>query len=275
VKRSCEGEVGVVFSAGVDSTLIAYLACKYSKVTAYAVGVEGAKDMEYARRLQGEAPFEIKCIQLGVGDVESAIPAVLSAWPKPNPLDVGVGIPMHLASKAAAADGLKVVLCGQGGDELFGGYWRYLESMVSDGSGAVADLMERDFMNAPADNLDRDRAVNAENGVELRFPYLDGAFSDYVRGMPLDLKIREDGELGCDEIAGRRFVRKYALKKLALEVGVPEYIVERVKKAAQYGSGVQKTLDKLARQGGFKDKARQAGRKDYIQLYLEGVLSGR
>ncbi len=273
VKSTVEPEVGVIFSSGVDSALVAYVASRFSKVTAYNVGLKGSEDMEYAKRMESEAPFRIEYVELSVKDVESVIREVLSVWQNPNPVDVGVAVPMYCASKAASEDGLKVVLCGQGGDELFGGYWRYLEALASDGPEEVEALMERDWENAYEDNLDRDMAVNRANGVELRFPFLHEPFSRYVRDMPLELKIREGAEdVYCDVIDGRRYARKYALKKLALSEGLPAYIVNRRKKAAQYGSASQKALDRLARNQGYKKKAAEAGRKDYLQMYLEDVL---
>jgi asparagine synthase (glutamine-hydrolysing) len=272
VEKRCAPRTGIVFSGGVDSTLVAYTAARYSDVTAYVVGVEGSPDLEYADRIAKEAPFPIKAVRMRLEDVEAAVPEILSAWGKPNPLDVGVGIPMYMASKAAAEDGHTIMLCGQGGDELFGGYWRYLESMVKAGPDSVAAWMEADWGSAYADNLDRDIAMNASNGCELRFPFLDSPFSKYVRAMPLDLKIREGGDMACDEVAGRRFVRKYALKKLAVRMGVPVYVADRVKKAAQYGSGSQKALDRLARTSGWAQKARSAGRDDYLKMFLEDAM---
>ncbi len=267
------GRVGVIWSGGVDSTLVAWAASRNSDVTAYAVGVEGSEDLKHTRLAAKEAPFKTREILLSLDGVEALVPRILSAWQRPNPIDVGVGIPMYAASAAAKADGIDVLLCGQGGDELFGGYWRYLECMVSDGPEAVSAWMEKDWANAYADNLDRDIAMNRANGCELRFPYLNPAFSGYVRSMPLGLKIREDGDLPCDEAKGRRFVRKYALKRLAVRMGVPEYLAVRVKKAAQYGSGTNKALDKIARVRGFKGKASALGRADYLKLYLEEVLA--
>jgi len=115
-------------------------------------------------------------------------------------------------------------------------------------------------------------AMNAANGCELRFPYLDRGFSDYARKMPLTMKIAEGGALPSDEAGGRRFVRKYALKRLALAMGVPDYVVNRPKKAAQYGSGSNKTLEKLARNGGYAKKAADEQRTDYVRYYLEELL---
>jgi len=272
VKSVCESKSAVIFSSGVDSALVAYAASEMSDVTAYNVSMEDAKDREYARMVEKEAKFRIKYIELAPIDLEEAVADVVAKVPEVTPLNVGVGIPFYCASKAAAKDGFTSILCGQGGDELFGGYWRYLECMVKVGPDAVAAWMEKDWLNAYKDNLYRDIVMCKSNGVELRFPYLHKGFSDYSRKMPLDLKIREGAQdIVCDDINGRKFARKYTLKRLAIRMGVPEYLVNRVKKAAQYGSGTQKALDKIARAKGYKQKADAAGRKDYTQMFLEDL----
>ena len=133
--------------------------------------------------------------------------------------------------------------------------------------------MERDWNNAYEDNLDRDILMCQSNGIELEFPFLAEPFSEYARSLPLNLKIREDADIPCDLANGRRFARKYCLKKMALDFGLPQYLVNRKKKAAQYGSGIQKSLDRIARMRGYRQKARQNKRTDYLRSYLEDILS--
>ena len=48
-----------------------------------------------------------------------------------------------------------------------------------------------------------------------------------------------------------RTSRKIVLRKIAKDIGLPKYIYERPKKAAQYGSGSLKTIKKLAKEAGF------------------------
>ena len=269
VKRQLSTDVGVIYSSGVDSALVAYAASKTMDIVAYNVGIHGSKDMEYAKRFEKEAPFEVRFIELSIDDIEELIPTIISVSQSTNPLDIGVGIPFYMASKAAASDGKNALLCGQGADELFGGYNRYLECMVNECPKAVEQWMDKDWTNAYGDNLDRDISMCASNDIELRFPFLDKEFSDHVRSMSIDMKIREDADIHCDEIQQRKFARKYAFKKLALHMGLPDYLVNRQKKAAQYGSGTQKALDKIARRNGYTAKAKDAGRPDYLNMYLE------
>jgi asparagine synthase (glutamine-hydrolysing) len=257
VKDLCVGKTGIVFSSGVDSTIVAVLASRFCDVRAFVAGFGGSADVECARSVARELDFPVEFIELNEGDVEAVLPGLIDIVGEPNPVKVGVGVPMYFTSKKASREGFKVMVCGQGGDELFGGYWRYLDAYVGEGSERVAEMMRSDVETADADNLDRDRAVCGSNGIELRFPYLDEGFLRYVGGLPLELKIREVDdsftEFSCvDVVEGRRFVRKYVLKLLAREVGVPEAVINRGKKAAQYGSGVSRVLGRIAKGNGFK-----------------------
>jgi len=280
VRRCCGGGVGLVFSAGVDSTLIGFLASRHAGVEAYSVGVKGSHDLDYAREIMGQTPFRINCIELAEDDVEGELPKIINVIKSASPLDAGVGIPFHFASKRASSEGIKTMLCGQGSDELFGGYSRYIELLGSGSYDELDELMRKDLRELPESNLWRDRMLCEANGVKLEIPFLDKRFVDYVQEIPAQLKVKElsgfeEEAYECvDEINGMRFVRKYVLRKMAERAGLPEPVIQRVKKAAQYGSGSQKTLERLARKNGFKEKASNAGRRDYTQMYLESLLRG-
>jgi asparagine synthase (glutamine-hydrolysing) len=275
VEKACEGQpkIAVLFSSGVDSALVSYVACRFSEVTAYNVGVQDSKDQYYSKKAGQTAPFKIKYATLSEDAVEEILPEVVSISKSTNPIDAGVGMPFYCASKMASEDGFHSMLCGQGSDELFGGYNRYLEALVEVGEEHVISMMEKDYMSAYDDNLLRDMAMCSANNVELGFPYLDPPLSEYIRNLPFELKIRKDADIECDMVGSLRFARKYALKKLAIKIGLPDYLVNRPKKAAQYGSGIHKTLDKISRKRGYGEKAKKQGRKDHINLYLESVLA--
>jgi len=275
-KIGSRDEVGIIYSGGIDSTLVALKAQNYAKVKCYTVGFQDAPDYEYALDT-AEYGLEVTGIPLDMDSLEGVLKEVVDIVKDPHPLTVGVGVPMYLASKKAAEDGLKVMLCGQGADELFGGYHRYLRTLVGEGKEAVLQDMICDVESADEDNLDRDRKVTRENGIDLRFPFLREELIEYVLDLPLEHRIREVDEdfdrYGCvDEYEDRYFVRKYILREVAEENDVPPKVVNRKKRAAQYGSRVHRNLDRLARRKGFKKKARQKGLKHYQSMYLKSLM---
>ena len=273
IEKSCDSDIGIVFSGGLDSTIVAILALEFSGVKAYACGIPGSHDLEYARDAK-ELGFDVKAIELTPEKIENSLTSIISTIGT-NPVKVSVAVPFHFASKEANEDGLTTMLCGQGADELFGGYNRYLEPLPDHAK--VREMMKKDIGNIHAEQLNNDIAICRENGIELRAPFLDEEFKNYSMNIPIDLKIHEvknSNEFECiDTVNDKKFVRKYALRLLGKELGVPSSILNRKKKAAQYGSGSWKTIQRLARGGGFKEEAGKAGRKDYTKLFLESLKS--
>jgi asparagine synthase (glutamine-hydrolysing) len=268
VTESCEQETGVVFSGGLDSAIVAILAARHSKATAYNCGLMDAPDTKYAKECGGLG-FDIRFIELSDESIEEALPKIVSAIGDRNPVKVAVEVPFYFASKKAREDGFSVMLCGQGSDELFGGYSRYIDAL-SEGLDVVADMMTRDIENIFPSQVDKDIATCRANGIELRAPYLEDAFVEYARKLPTELKIRECCEYYCtDEADGKKYIRKYILRKVGALVGVPESVLHRPKKAAQYGSGTQKAIERIARKRGFREKAKASGRTDYVKMFLE------
>ena len=116
------------------------------------------------------------------------------------------------------------------------------------------------------------------SGIDLRFPYMDEAFGKYASSLPSELKVYEleEGmkeEFSCvDVVDKKRFIRKYLLRHLAADAGIPRYILDRKKKAAQYGSEAEKLIDRIARKNEYKKKAAESRRKDYVRMYLESLV---
>jgi len=265
--------VGVVFSGGVDSTLIALYASEFGRVDCFSVGVEGSPDFTYSESIEGFEGITLTRITLSKEDVVDALPKILPVLSEPNPVKSAVEVPFYYASKKAAEDGLTVMLCGQGADELFGGYNRYLDALAGGGYRQLAGLMDEDVDNLYDTQLKFDEGVCRLNGVKLRAPFMNPEFVEYVKSLPVEDKVREAGkppEYSCvDEAVKKKYIRKYLLRRVAEEAGVPENILNRSKKAAQYGSGAAKLLDKIARGDGYKRKASDVGRRDYVRMYLE------
>ncbi|MDI9624444.1 MAG: asparagine synthetase B [Methanothermobacter sp.] len=225
--------IGILFSGGVDSTLLTILAEKYTKPILYTVGSRGSQDLIFAERAAQELGIEPKIIEVTPEMVKDALRPVLAAIEEFNIMKIGVAMPLYFASKAAHADGIRVIFAGQGADELFGGYHRYLQ-LYKEGEDKLVEAFKADIQNMYHVNLERDDATAMATSTELRVPFLDREIINIAFNIPIDYKIK-----GSDDS-----LRKHILRDLALEMGVPAFIARRPKKAAQYGSGIDKILRK-------------------------------
>ena len=238
VVKRVEGlrEVGVIFSGGVDSSYLAMLLKEISenvplKIKLYAVGVEGSKDVEAAIYASKFLNLDLEICEVTEDMIREALPSVVNAIGDDNLMKVGVGLTTYFATKLAAEDGMKVAISGQGADELFGGYKRYLQSFVD---GTLNWTLRQDMSNMYHVNLERDDACSMLNSVELRLPFLDKTLVELVLNIPDNKKI----------VSMHDEMRKSILRKLAFEEGLDYEIAYRPKKAAQYGTGIDKILRK-------------------------------
>ena len=238
-------EVGIIFSGGVDSSIIAKLSSDLGvDTTLYTVGHETSSDIKYAIKTAETMQLPLKVKKLDVKDVKMYTELVLNAIEEFNIMKLGVGMPSYVASEMARADGLKVVMSGQGADEIFAGYHRYMQFYKDNGEN-TREYLEEDVKNLYHINLQRDDAVTMANSVELRVPYLDTMLVDTAMKVPMKYKLK----------GGEDDLRKCILREIARDIGVPAEIVRRPKKAAQYGSGIHKILvKKVLRDEHYKTK---------------------
>ena len=223
--------VGILFSGGVDSTLITLLVKKYAEPILYTVGSKGSQDLIFAEKAAQELGIEPKIIKVTPGMIKDALKPVLSAIEEFNVMKIGVAMPLYFASKAAHADGIRVIVSGQGADELFGGYHRYLQ-LYKEGEDKLIEAFKTDIQEMYHVNLERDDATAMATSTELRVPFLDKEIINIAFNIPIEYKIK-----GSDDS-----LRKHILRDLALDMGAPAFIAKRPKKAAQYGSGIDKIL---------------------------------
>jgi asparagine synthase (glutamine-hydrolysing) len=238
VSKRVEGldSVGVIFSGGVDSSILAMflqdISCnKRLDITLYAVGREGSKDMEAAKYAAEYLDLPLKTQFITEELIKEHIGDVVHAIGDDNLMKVGVGLTTYFATRLVHEDGLKVAISGQGADELFGGYNRYLKSFEEDN---LEFEIREDISNMYHVNLERDDACAMLNSVELRLPFLDKRLVEYAINLPVKNKISGPGDV----------LRKNILRKLAFNEGLDPKIAYRQKKAAQYGTGIDKILRK-------------------------------
>ncbi len=222
--RADEGVVAL--SGGVDSSLVAILA----GLPCLAVGIEGSHDLEKADKAARLFGLDCTRVVIHPGEVEDALAAVMSVIPQKSTVDAVIATTLFFITRAAHDIGALRVLSGQGADELFGGYARYLAAKD------VEAQLAADFITLGA-QAERDQAVAAIHGILLSLPYLDLRVVDAAKAIPAERKV-----------AGG--LRKVALREVA-ERYMPRDLAWREKKAMQYGSGVAKEVRRLAGRKGF------------------------
>ncbi len=226
--------VGIIFSGGVDSTILTQICLRLGvEPELYTVGKKGSSDTEFSREAAIKLGLNLHTHLVTEDEVRRCTPLVLEAIEEWNIMKLGVGMTAYMAAELAANKGLRVLLSGQGADELFGGYHRYLEMYKKKGPGLQNDLLQ-DILNIYAVNLERDDAVTMAHSVELRVPYLDLQVINRAMDIPIHYKILDHEDR----------LRKCILREVAADLNVPQFIVKRPKKAAQYGSGIHQLLVK-------------------------------
>ncbi len=219
--------VGVMFSGGIDSTIISFLAKKHAETVVYTIGVKGAQDFNWARKVGKEIGLKSREKVLSGDEVLERYAEIKELLNTDDLLSIELAIPVLVCSRMAKEDGVKILLCGHGADELFGGYRKYPE-MYRKGEN-VKGRMSEDLMKVMDVDLPTGQGIAQEEGVKLFFPFLDKRFIDAVAKIPIEKHFSEDE-------------RKPVLRDVGRSMGIPENACARPKKAVQYGSGMHKLL---------------------------------
>ena len=253
---------GIAFSGGIDSTFLAALAKIIDpSIPLYAVGLPDSHDLVQAERAAELAGMRdsLKICLLSPEGIEAAIPDVIYSTESTDPMKISIGLPLYFVAKTVKEDGKRVLLTGQGADELFGGYSRH-EAFFEQGPEILDREIYSDLKRISTVNLERDDMVTMANSVELRVPFLDKEVIKVGLAISPELKVVKNNSL---------YTRKYILRKAADGLLPPE-LLWKEKKAIQYGTGVQKVLDRLARDAGFSKRE-----GNHIERYLKQVAADK
>lgn len=250
-----EKEIAVAFSGGLDSSLIACLARKCdADVRLVHVSLEGHRETEEAKKAAEALNLPLSVHLFKEDDVANIVARVVELIEEPDPVKTAIGIPFYWVAQKCSENGLKVLLAGQGADELFGGYQRYSDEYRLKGEEKAKRTMFVDIAGIHESNLERDQKICSFHNVELRLPFASYEMAEFATSLPLELKIDPNIDPG----------RKLVLRKAAEEVGLPPWIASKPKKAVQYSTGVSSTLKKLARR-----------RRITIREYVGQLFNGR
>jgi asparagine synthase (glutamine-hydrolysing) len=236
--------IGIVFSGGIDSVLLAWIAKKMvPMVTCYTCGFEGSRDIEYSREIAAALDLDLRVSELGVKDVEEMLPEIIHTIEDSNAGQVEVAIPVYGAVRLAHDDGIRVMLTGQGADELFAGYPWYSKIAKLHGYSKMRERMADDLLLLYKETLEREDKISMAHSVEIRVPFLD---VEVVKtAMAMDPRLNIDGTRG--------YTGKLVHREAAVSLGIPDSIAFRTKDAAQHGSGMHEAIDSIARKRGFDE----------------------
>ncbi|MBY5921090.1 asparagine synthase B [Ferrimonas balearica] len=238
VKRQlmCDVPYGVLLSGGLDSSITSALAKKYSarrieedetspawwpQLHSFAIGLEGAPDLQAAAEVADHLGTVHHELHFTVQEGIDALRDVIYHLETYDVTTIRAATPMYLMARMIKAMGIKMVLSGEGSDELFGGYL-YFHKAPNAQAFHEETVRKLDKLHL-FDCLRANKAMAAW-GVEARVPFLDKEFIDVAMRLNPDAKLITEGR-----------IEKQILRE-AFAHYLPESVAWRQKE--QFGDGV-------------------------------------
>jgi asparagine synthase (glutamine-hydrolysing) len=254
IKKRASGKIGLLFSGGVDSSVIALILQKLGlKFKCYTAALESplrkeAEDLHYSRKTAELLGLDLNIIKIKEENVEKYIKKIIPVIETSNVVNVGVALPVFAACEQAKKDGCTVIFSGLGSEEIFAGYERHKLSkdINKECLAGLLYLYKKDTF--------RDYSIAKHFNLKLCVPFLDLALVEYALRIPAKYKIQDEKT-------------KIILRETALELGLDKEIAMRKKRAAQYGSNFHKALKKLA-------WARKISISDYLRQFYHDMKIG-
>jgi len=212
--------MGAMLSGGLDSSIVATIA----QLPAITVGMEGSDDIAAAEQMADYAGIELTVKTFDEEEIYKNLTDAIWHLESFNPILVRSAIPTMFASRVANKKGIKVLLSGEGSDELFAGY-EYLQRFPQH---EYDSLLKEGIANLYHTELQRLDRMTMAAGIEARVPFMDTAFVEYAMGIPVNYKINPEKKILRDAFSSM----------------LPASIVNRRKMPFDEGSGVQAVFAK-------------------------------
>jgi asparagine synthase (glutamine-hydrolysing) len=242
VRRQMMSDVpyGVLISGGVDSSIIASIAARYRegrieeggrspawwpRVHSFSVGLTGAPDLGPARKVAefiGATHHEVNfTVQEGL----DALSDVIYHLETFDVTTIRASTPMYLMMRKIRTMGIKMVLSGEGADEVFGGYLYFHKAPNGP---ALHQELVRKISKLHLYDCARANKSSAAWGVEARVPFLDREFLEVAMNLEPDIKLPYRAPRA-------RPIEKWPLRN-AFQGYIPEEVLWRQKE--QFSDGV-------------------------------------
>ncbi len=227
--------VGVFLSGGLDSSIVAAILARESSepVHSFAAGTPGSPDLAAARLVADRLGLVHHERVYTDDEVIDVLPEVVRATESYEPSLIRSAVPNYLLSEMAARH-VKVVLTGEGADELFAGYHHLRELDVP----ALRDALIDGIETLHHLNLQRCDRVTMAHGLEARVPFLSRNLLAVAQRIPLEWKL-----LGDD---GQDKAHEKAILREAFEGWLPGQILWRRKEQFGDGSGTADVMTRRA-----------------------------
>ena len=233
IESNLEERVAIAFSGGVDSSLVAKVAQEHAQVELFSFGTEKSEDIyyaEHAARLMNLPLFKSIATEEEILDLYKKCYQIV-----PNDLlKVELLVPVYKVAQEAKKRDHEVILFGSATEELFVGYERYYR--YKEEGKNLDELLQEEYKTLVNREISWIKRVCYKMNIQARFPFYNEKLAAFAFSIPLELRM-EDKEL-----------KKGVLREAARMLGVPPLIVNRKKRAMQYGSGIHKILLKNVQQ---------------------------
>ena len=232
---------GVLLSGGLDSSIIAAITQKFSKkrietdskesawwpqLHSFAIGLEGSPDLIAAQKAADYIGTVHHEVHFTIQEALDALPDVIYHIETYDITTVRASTPMYLLARVIKSMGIKMVLSGEGSDELFGGYLYFHKA--PNAKEFHEELVRKMSKLHLYDCLRANKSLMAW-GVEGRVPFLDKDFIDIA------MSLNPSDKMSIRLPDGKQRIEKWILRK-AFEDLLPENIAWRQKE--QFSDGV-------------------------------------
>jgi asparagine synthase (glutamine-hydrolysing) len=236
----CDVPYGVLISGGVDSSIIASIAARFRErrveendqspawwpqIHSFAIGLKGAPDLAPARRVAEYIGAIHHELHFTVQEGLDALSDVIYHLETFDITTIRASTPMYLLTRKIRAMGIKMVLSGEGADEVFGGYL-YFHKAPS--GRELHDETVRKLQKLHLYDCLRANKASAAWGVEARVPFLDREFLGVAMMIDPELKLPRRAERD-------RPIEKFLLRA-AFAGNIPDEVLWRQKE--QFSDGV-------------------------------------
>uniref|UniRef100_A0A1Q3FDF4 Asparagine synthetase [glutamine-hydrolyzing] n=1 Tax=Culex tarsalis TaxID=7177 RepID=A0A1Q3FDF4_CULTA len=232
----CDVPMGALLSGGLDSSLIASIATKVMRkrngldyrLKTYSVGLIGGPDFEFSKMVADYIGSDHTEVFFTIDEGLNYIREVIQHVETYDITTVRCSIPLLLLSRFIKSEGIKMVLSGEGADELFGGYLYFHQAPNPEEF--HWETVKR-VQNLHYSDCQRANKATAAVGLELRVPFLDTDFIDHV------MSIRPEDRMPQTKVNGTvRSMEKYILRQAFTNDYLPSEVLWRQKE--QFSDGV-------------------------------------